>query len=95
MIVVTSQAAVVALRVLGHGHRFTHPFEQRVRLSTVHMDLGHDIELGLEAIAGADILHHIECLVVILIALVAKLVAVETKNTDPVSEFLRNSILYN
>ena len=93
MVVVTAQTLGVAHWVHGHGCCLTHPLEEGVRSSAIHMHFGHDLKFGFKAIAGADIFQHVKSLRVILVALVAKLVAVEAKHAHLVPELLRNVIL--
>lgn len=90
--IITAIALGVASGILRNLDSASHPLEQRVGISTVDLDRGHNVELGLEAVAGTDILQGVQELIIILIGLVTKLVAGEAQNRHLVTKLVHNSI---
>ena len=89
----------ITLAVTGRIHRnrnrVTHPAEERMSASAVHIDLAENGELGLKAIARTDIFESVEELCLTLVGLVTKLVAWKAQNSHLVSESLHNGVLLN
>ena len=86
----------ITLAVTGRIHRnrnrVTHPAEERMSASAVHIDLAENGELGLKAIARTDIFESVEELCLTLVGLVTKLVAWKAQNSHLVSESLHNGV---
>lgn len=87
--------ASTAAVVLRRGDRVLKVSPQGLLVLAIHGTLRHDLELGLVAIAGANMLKGVQELKVFVIALVAKLVARETKDSELVAVLLRQGIQLN
>ena len=87
--------ASTAAVVLRRGDRVLKVSPQGLLVLAIHGTLRHDLELGLVAIAGANMLKGVQELKVFVIALVAKLVARETKDGELVAVLLRQGIQLN